>query len=89
MSGALDIVRRLTLWPDAAHLNEKIGCLGQVGRIIHWIGAAFASNVLVIGIAASFLDPGIHVGATLLLAVIVAAIIYLPARGLRRLMAGE
>jgi hypothetical protein len=89
MSGALDIARRLTLWPDAAHLNEKVGCWGEIGRVVHWIGAAFASNVLVVGVAASFLDPGIHVSATMLLAVIVATIIYLPARGLRRLMAGE
>ena len=89
MSAFGTFVRRATLWPTASRLNEKIGCWGEIGRVIHWAAAAIACNVLVICIAAAIFDSSADPAATMTFAVVAALVLYLPARGLRRLMAGE
>lgn len=89
MSALGAFVRTATLWPSASKLNEKIGCWGEIGRVIHWAAAAIACNVLVICIAAAIFDSSADPVATMTFAIVTALIIYLPARGLRRLMAGE
>ena len=89
MSAVGAFVRTVTLWPTKSNLNEKIGCWGEIGRVIHWVGAAFASNFLLVGLTSGLWDPQSDVGATFVFCTITALILYLPARGLRRLMAGE
>lgn len=89
MSALGATLRTVTLWPSAASQKADIGCWGGLGRVIHWVGAALASNILVIGLFASLFDPTIDAGRTLVFCGVTALILYLPARGLRRLMAGE
>lgn len=89
MSALGDLARRLTLWPSVARLNAKIGCWGELGRILHWVGAAVASNFLVIGLTAPLWAGSPDVLWASGLCVLIAVIIYLPARLLRKLMAGE
>lgn len=89
MSAPGAILRTLALWPSAASQKADIGCWGGLGRVIHWVGAALASNILVIGLFGSLFDPEIDAARTMTFCAVTALILYLPARGLRRLMAGE
>ncbi|MBX7248795.1 MAG: hypothetical protein K1X35_07025 [Caulobacteraceae bacterium] len=89
MSAFWTMLRVLALWPSKESLKTDIGCLGEMGRVIHWIGGAFASNFLVIGLSAPLWDHDADLGPAIVLCAIMAILIYLPARGLRRLMAGE
>ena len=89
MSALGAFVRAVSLWPEPATLKADIGCWGGLGRVMHWVGAALALNILVIGLYGILFDPKIEVGQTLIFCGITALILYLPARGLRRLMAGE
>lgn len=89
VSALWSVIARILLWPRQETLKADIGCIGGLGRAIHWVGAALASNILVIGIFGSLFDPEIDAAQTLTFCAVVALILYLPARGLRRLMAGE
>ncbi len=89
MSALGAFVRTVSLWPDPATLKTEIGCWGGLGRVIHWVGAALALNILVIGLYGILFDPKIEAGQTVAFCGITALVLYLPARGLRRLMAGE
>ena len=89
MSALGVVVRKLTLWPSHGGLNEKIGCFGEIGRVVHWVGAALASNFLVFGLSAPLWDHDPDIGPAIALCVFLAVLIYLPARLLRKLMAGE
>lgn len=89
MSALGAFVRTVTLWPSAATLKADIGCWGGLGRATHWVGAALASNILVIGLYGSLFDPTVDPVQTMIFCAVTALILYLPARGLRRLMAGE
>ena len=82
-------LRTVALWPSAGSQKDDIGCWGGLGRVIHWVGAALASNILVVGLFASLFDPKIDAARTLAFCGITALVLYLPARGQRRLMAGE
>lgn len=89
MSFLLGAARHVVLWPQPHQLNDSIGCWGKIGRVIHWSGAAIASNLLVIGVAAAALDPTIDPLKTINLMIVLAALVYFPARGIRLLMARE
>jgi len=89
MSFVLDVARHLVLWPRDHQIKDDVGCWGMMGRLSHWSGAAFASNVIVVGVAAAAFDPNVEPLPTINFSIVAAAMIYLPARGLRLLMAGE
>lgn len=89
VSAIWSVIARILLWPRPETLKADIGCIGGLGRAIHWVGAALASNILIICLAAAIFDSSMDAGATLIFGGVTALILYLPARGLRRLMAGE
>lgn len=89
MNALWSVIARILFWPRPESLKADIGCWGALGRAIHWVGAALASNILIICLAAAIFDSSMDAGATLIFGGVTALIIYLPARGLRRLMAGE